>query len=291
LTRKLKRDFDEFSKSSAIVDDITVLVKSSCDSTVNSNELLFCLSQNAEQDHFDRNTAYQIYKKIIHKINETNDAIVKVSYISMIKELIKKYVYVIDLIGINIVVDDFMSIINNQSSQIVIAEVLNTLHLFDSLEIASEQRQKIIKCAKTLLQNHVNHLVKNECLLLLSDFAPIQQDVLQNGELSVGQIQSECIAIIKLLRDSSHYHDSRVRSTSLACIVSFIVNLNDFFRLNFIYFQLRLHKRGVKLDISLYSEFCEALADDYEGTRLTAVQLLQVLSHNYGDWLVVILLY
>ena len=70
MARKLKRDFDEFSKSSAIVDDITVLVKSSCDSTVNSNELLFCLSQNAEQDHFDRNTAYQIYKKIIHKIND-----------------------------------------------------------------------------------------------------------------------------------------------------------------------------------------------------------------------------
>ncbi len=38
------------------------------------------------------------------------------------------------------------------------------------------------------------------------------------------------------------------------------------------------------MDISLYSEFCESLFDDFEGARITAVKLLEVLSHHYGDW-------
>lgn len=38
--------------------------------------------------------------------------------------------------------------------------------------------------------------------------------------LPTSQTSSEFISIIKLLRDYSHHHDSRIRSTALSCIVS-----------------------------------------------------------------------
>lgn len=50
--------------------------------------------------------------------------------------------------------------------------------------------------------------------------------------------------------------------------------------------QLKLHERGAVLDVSLYSEFCEALSDDFEGCRISAIKLLTVMAQLYGDCLV-----
>lgn len=42
------------------------------------------------------------------------------------------------------------------------------------------------------------------------------------------------------------------------------------------------------MDISLYSEFCELLNDEYEGVRIAAMKLIQLLSANYKDWYFII---
>ncbi|EEC20489.1 integrator complex subunit, putative [Ixodes scapularis] len=50
--------------------------------------------------------------------------------------------------------------------------------------------------------------------------------------------------------------------------------------------QLRLHSRGLRLDLSLYEHVTSALDDDYESVRIAALKLLEVLSHIYSDHLV-----
>lgn len=75
------------------------------------------------------------------------------------------------------------------------------------------------------------------------------------------------MTLLKALRDFSRNQDPRIRSAALGGLID-------------------LHERGVNLDISLYSEFCESLSDDYACVRIMAMKLLQILSHLYTDCLV-----
>lgn len=80
-------------------------------------------------------------------------------------------------------------------------------------------------------------------------------------------IKSDTSGVIKMLRELSHHHDSRLRSSALQTLY-------------------HLHSEGASLDISLYSEFCESLKDNYSGCRLTAMKLVEILSRRFGDCLV-----
>ncbi len=229
MGRKPKREHlsssESQNRSQTGIEEINKLFKSSSE-TVNLSEI-FNVFQSANREtidsNIDSNSFQQILKKIMNKINKSRDAIVKASYISALKELIINFDSVKDLFAINSMIDDLILLINSETSHIVIAEILNTFHKMDKkFEINNEQKQNIIKSSKKFLQISSSHLVKNECLLLLVDFAPISPDSVQNScDLAASYIQTECIAIIKLLRDFSHYHDSRVRSTALSCVVSF----------------------------------------------------------------------
>lgn len=118
--------------------------------------------------------------------------------------------------------------------------------------------------------------VIRECLRTLAELAPVNvvvigssKDTAQSSKFNQNDsnIHASCLSIIKLIRNFSHHHDPRIRTSAL---LSF----------------LRLNDRGVNLDISLYSEFCEALNDDYERCRLMACRLLVATSKLYKDCLV-----
>ena len=46
---------------------------------------------------------------------------------------------------------------------------------------------------------------------------------------------------------------------------------------------LEMNRRGQKLDVSMYRDFCSALDDDYDGVRRAAIKLIFVLATTYPD--------
>ena len=117
----------------------------------------------------------------------------------------------------------------------------------------------VIKEARVLLSNPLStQLLMRRCINELSDLVSVN-DV--KSQVS----SSESHAILKILRDYSRHDDSRVR---VACLTGLFFLKDD------------------KLDLSLYSEFCESLKDDYEECRIMAVKLLDKLTMIYGDCLV-----
>ena len=47
---------------------------------------------------------------------------------------------------------------------------------------------------------------------------------------------------------------------------------------------LTIQRRGVRLDVSMYSVFCRALTDDYEGVRCQALRLLSALAQTEPEF-------
>lgn len=66
---------------------------------------------------------------------------------------------------------------------------------------------------KRLQQTDNNYLTINECLINLSNL------ITSHDSTTLQNYQSEVGSIIKILRDFSHYHDPRVRSTALHSLV------------------------------------------------------------------------
>lgn len=210
--------------------------------------------------------------KLLITIKEEEESITKSSYFCCLKELIKIKQFE-DNVNLVKLAEELISMIDLFKNKLVLAEIFGTLQKIiekPSIKLSTNLNQNLISIVKKHLISKRSHLVKSRCLILLSYLAPIESTTspnLQNNNLELMNQQSECLNIIKILRDFSKYFDSRVRSAALLAI-------------------LQLHKRGFKLDISLYCEFCDALKDDYEGCRVVAIQLLEVLSNHYSDCLV-----
>lgn len=212
--------------------------------------------------------------KLLITIREEQDSCIsRASYFCCLKELIQIPEFE-DNVNLIKLTEELVQMIGLFTNKLMIAEILGTLQKIierSSVKLPSALNQALIVIVKKLLVSMRSHLVKSRALILLSHLAPITVESASNGlpsnNLELMSQQSECLNIIKTLRDYSKYFDSRVRSSALLAI-------------------LQLHKRGFKLDISLYCEFCDALKDDYEGCRVVAIQLLEVLSNHYSDCLV-----
>lgn len=94
-----------------------------------------------------------------------------------------------------------------------------------------------------------NSNVKCKCLNLIGAVLPVCD---KNQET------------LKLVANFSYSEDARVRSAALNTLVE-------------------LSERGQILNVGLYSKACDALKDDYEIVRLSALNLISVLSEAYGE--------
>lgn len=94
-----------------------------------------------------------------------------------------------------------------------------------------------------------NNIVKCKCLNLIGAVLPICEN---NRET------------LELVANFSYSEDARVRSAALSTLVV-------------------LFERKQKLDVGFYKKACDALKDDYEIVRLSALNLIGVLSQTYGE--------
>lgn len=67
-----------------------------------------------------------------------------------------------------------------------------------------------------------------------------------------------------MVANFSYSEDARVRSSALNTL-------------------LVLFERGQRLNVSFYHKACDALRDDYEIVKLSALGLIAVLSGTYGE--------
>ncbi|GIY64400.1 integrator complex subunit 4 [Caerostris extrusa] len=136
----------------------------------------------------------------------------------------------------------------------VTAMLLSTLHQIKRIEKDDKLHLQIFELAKEYL-NSRSYEVKCAALSVIGDFIALddKSETFQNT--------------LQLLAEYSHDHEPRVRTEALNAL-------------------LNLHDRGLKLDSALYEEVCEALTDDYEGVRMAALRLIDVISHLHSEKLV-----
>ncbi|XP_042149002.1 integrator complex subunit 4-like [Ixodes scapularis] len=151
--------------------------------------------------------------------------------------------------------DDLAALLRSETSHGVLAALVDALHAV-GLQAPGDRRlrHRAVQLARQTLSDS-NHRVKCKCLRLLSDLLPTDE----RPEAASG--------LLSTLSDFSNNQDPRVRTEAFCAM-------------------LRLHSRGLRLDLSLYEHVTSALDDDYESVRIAALKLLEVLSHIYSDHLV-----
>ncbi|XP_029845486.2 integrator complex subunit 4 [Ixodes scapularis] len=151
--------------------------------------------------------------------------------------------------------DDLAALLRSETSHGVLAALVDALHAV-GLQTPGDRRlrHRAVQLARQTLSDS-NHRVKCKCLRLLSDLLPTDE----RPEAASG--------LLSTLSDFSNNQDPRVRTEAFCAM-------------------LRLHSRGLRLDLSLYEHVTSALDDDYESVRIAALKLLEVLSHIYSDHLV-----
>ncbi|KAK6644708.1 hypothetical protein RUM43_000976 [Polyplax serrata] len=144
------------------------------------------------------------------------------------------------------IIDETIEHIKTERSHKVVAQGLSTLlHLGRNIQ---SQHPKLIQISKQFLKD-TNNIVKCKCLNLIGAVLPICEN---NRET------------LELVANFSYSEDARVRSAALSTLVV-------------------LFERKQKLDVGFYKKACDALKDDYEIVRLSALNLIGVLSQTYGE--------
>lgn len=144
-----------------------------------------------------------------------------------------------------------------EASGRVMASWLSALaHVAGSLTLGRQARQRLFRVGEQELAAHTHPLVHCKALQLLSSLVEPGEGM-ESRELAT-QALSLCGAY-------SMAQDARVRTAAFHAL-------------------LTIHKRGVKLDVSMYPVFCTALTDDYEGVRCEALKLISALARTEPEF-------
>lgn len=191
-----------------------------------------------------------VYKSLLEHFHSEKETMARAKLVAVVGQMVRK-----SGLDPGLVLDDLVTLLKNETSHMVLASLVDALHLV-GLQSPSDKRiqQKVVQLARQTLGD-TNFKVKCKCLYLLSDLLPTDE----KPEMTSG--------LLSTLSDYSNNQDPRVRTEAFQSM-------------------LRLDSRGLRLDLSLYEHVTSALDDDYESVRIAALKLLEVLSHVYSDHLV-----
>ncbi|KAL1140378.1 hypothetical protein AAG570_000310 [Ranatra chinensis] len=133
-----------------------------------------------------------------------------------------------------------------ETSHKVIAQGLTTLLKLSEASQNVTLKQKVMNLAKKHIKD-TNHWVKRICLKII-------------GTFNFGEN-------LRLIADFIHSQDARVRSSAFSTLIM-------------------LHESGQSLELSMYSEACEGLNDDYESVREAALKMVCLLGNTYPESMV-----
>ena len=153
-------------------------------------------------------------------------------------------------------VEEALAGIKESSSRVTAAWLAALAHVASKVQLSRASRQKLFRTGEQLLHSTPHPLVHCKALLLLSTLAEPGEGA-ESKELST-QTLNLCGAY-------SMAQDARVRTAAFHAL-------------------LTIHKRGVKLDVSMYPVFCTALTDDYEGVRCEALKLISALARTEPEF-------
>ncbi|GIY87435.1 integrator complex subunit 4 [Caerostris darwini] len=190
-----------------------------------------------------------IYNTLLDHYQKEQEPAVRVKIISILSQMVQG-----KLIQARCLFEDLQPCLKKETSHKVTAMLLSTLHQIKRIEKDDKLHLQIFELAKKYL-NSRSYEVKCAALSVIGDFIALddKSETFQNT--------------LQLLAEYSHDHEPRVRTEALNAL-------------------LNLHDRGLKLDSALYEEVCEALTDDYEGVRMAALRLIDVISHLHSEKLV-----
>ncbi|GBM31165.1 Integrator complex subunit 4 [Araneus ventricosus] len=195
--------------------------------------------------------AVPLYNTLIEHYQKEQEPAVRVKIISILSQMIQG-----NLIEPYSLFEDLQPLLKGETSHKAIAVLLSTFHQIKRIEKDDKLHLQIFQLAKKYLNNR-SYEVKCAALSVIGDFIALDD-------------KSETFqSTLQLLAEYSHDHEPRVRTEALNAL-------------------LNLHDRGVKLDSTLYEEVCEALTDDYEGVRMAALRLIDVISHLHSEKLVAV---
>ena len=153
-------------------------------------------------------------------------------------------------------VEEVLVNMNESSSRVTAAWLAALAHVATKVQLGRAVRHKLFRAGELLLHSTPHPLVHCKALLLLSNLAEAG-DGAESKDLST-QALNLCGAY-------SMAQDARVRTAAFHAL-------------------LTIHKRGVKLDVSMYPVFCTALTDDYEGVRCEALKLISTLAKTEPEF-------
>ena len=153
--------------------------------------------------------------------------------------------------------EEVMASLREETSARVTAAWLAALSkVAAAVSLGRGTRQKLFRLGEQLLHATAHPLVHCKVLQLLSILTEAGESA-ESRELAT-QALGLCGAY-------SMAQDARVRTAAFHAL-------------------LTIHKRGVKLDVSMYPVFCTALTDDYEGVRCEALKLISALAQTEPEF-------
>ena len=148
--------------------------------------------------------------------------------------------------------EEFLSL-TDKSNKVLVSWLAALKKIVSQQTVSKTLRQRMFSLASGVLQRSAHPVVHTKVLHLLSclvspDCPPA--------------VSSEAL---ELCGSYSMSQDARVRTAAFHGL-------------------LTIQRRGVRLDVSMYSVFCRALTDDYEGVRCQALRLLSALAQTEPEF-------
>jgi len=187
-------------------------------------------------------------KKVSEAINKEKDPCIKSRLLSLWGDILCGG----QLEDVGTRVEELLSLSSETSAKVQSSWLTVLKRLAMSQNLSKTLKQKIFSISSQVLHSSPHPVVHSKVLDLISSLVTPETTSISSQAL-------------ELCGSYSMSQDARVRTAAFHGL-------------------LTIHKRGVKLDVSMYNVFVQALTDDYEGVRCEALNILAAMAETDPEY-------